>query len=55
MYMLDDFLVFIIAVVTLSSKKLTEQQGKWMKFIAGVMMLGLGLLLIFKPELLMFR
>ncbi len=54
MYMLDDMLVFTIAVVTLRSKKLTEKQGKWMKFIAGFMMLILGLLLILKPELLMF-
>jgi len=54
MYMIDDMLVFTIAVLTLSSKKLTEKQGKWMKFIAGFMMLVLGFLLILKPELLMF-
>ena len=54
MYMIDDMVVFTIAVFTLSSKKLTEKQGKWMKFISGFMMLALGLLLIFKPELLMF-
>ncbi len=54
MYMLDDMIIFTIAVVTLSSKKLTEKQGKWMKFIAGFMMLALGLLIIFKPDLLMF-
>ena len=54
MYMIDDMIVFTIAVVALSSKKLTEKQGKWMKFIAGFMMLVLGLLLVFKPELLMF-
>jgi thiol-disulfide isomerase/thioredoxin len=54
MYMIDDMIVFTIAVLTLSSKKLTEKQGKWLKFIAGFMMLILGLLLIVKPELLMF-
>jgi len=54
MYMIDDMLIFTIAVITLTSKKLTEKQGKWMKFIAGFMMLILGLLLIFKPQLLMF-
>ena len=54
MYMIDDMIIFTIAVMTLSSKKLTEKQGKWMKFIAGFMMLILGLLLIFKPHLLMF-
>ena len=54
MYMLDDFIIFSIAVFTLNQKKMTEKQGKWMKFIAGFMMLILGLLLMFKPELLMF-
>ena len=54
MYMLDDLVVFTIVVLTLSSKKLTEKQGKWMKFISGFMMLILGLLLILKPQLLMF-
>lgn len=54
MYMIDDLLVFTIAVLTLSSKKLTEKQGKWMKFISGFMMLALGLLLMLKPQLLMF-
>lgn len=54
MYMIDDMLIFTIAVITLSSKKLTEKQGRYMKFIAGFMMLILGLLLIIKPQLLMF-
>jgi hypothetical protein len=54
MYMLDDMLIFTIAVITLRSKKLTQGQGRWMKFIAGFMMLALGLLLIIKPDLLMF-
>jgi len=54
MYMIDDMIVFTIAVYTLRSKKLTEKQGKWMKFISGFMMLILGLLLVFRPELLMF-
>ncbi len=54
MYMIDDMLIFTIAVITLTSKKLTEKQGKWMKFTAGFMMLILGLLLILKPQLLMF-
>jgi len=54
LYMIDDMLIFTVAVLTLSSKKLTEKQGKWMKFIAGFMMLALGLLLILKPQLLMF-
>jgi hypothetical protein len=54
MYMLDDFIVFTIAVVTLSSKKLTKEHGKILKLIAGLMMFILGLLMILKPELLAF-
>jgi thiol-disulfide isomerase/thioredoxin len=53
-YMLDDTIIVIIAVVTLSSKKLTEKYGRVLKLIAGVLMLVLGLILLFKPELLMF-
>ena len=54
MYMLDDLIVFTIAVITLSSRKLTKTQGKWLKLISGLMMLVLGLLLIINPDLLMF-
>lgn len=54
MYELDDLVVLGLALLFFSRKTLTEKQGKWMKFIAGLMMFILGLLLIFKPELLMF-
>lgn len=51
-YMLDDTIIVVIAVITLSSKKLTERYGKLLKLIAGVLMLILGLILLIKPELL---
>lgn len=51
-YMLDDMIIVIIAVMTLSSKKLTERYGKLLKLIAGLLMLILGLILLIKPELL---
>lgn len=54
MYELDDLIVLGFAMWTFGSLKLTKKQGKWMKFAAGVMMFILGLLLIFKPELLVF-
>src|SRR3989344_9525908 len=54
MYELDDLVVLGIAMWTFGSMKLTSKQGKWMKFIAGIMMFVLGLLLIIKPQLLMF-
>ena len=54
MYELDDFVVLGAALIFFSKKTMTEKQGKWLKLIAGLMMLILGLLLIVKPELLMF-
>ncbi len=53
-YMLDDSIMVIIAVVTLSSKRMTETYGRWLKLIAGAIMIGLGLILIFNPQLLVF-
>jgi hypothetical protein len=49
-YMLDDSLMLVIAVVTLSRRKLQEAGGRWLKLVSGVVMLGLGVVLIAKPE-----
>jgi hypothetical protein len=49
-YMADDSLMLIIAVVTLSRRKLQEQGGRWLKLLSGSVMLVLGLLLVLKPE-----
>ena len=53
-YMLDDMIVFIIAMVTLKSKIVGGKYGKYSALIGGILMLILGLLLIFKPAWLMF-
>jgi len=53
-YMLDDLVVFIIAMVTLKSKVVGGKYGKYSALIGGLLMLILGLLLIFKPTWLMF-
>ncbi len=53
-YMFDDMIVVVIAVVTLSSKRMTEDYGRVLKLVAGTLMLVLGLILLFKPEWLMF-
>lgn len=52
-YILDDSLMVGAAVLTLGSRKLTEQGGRWLKLVSGAVMLGLGALLLFKPDLLM--
>lgn len=46
MYMLDDFIVLAIGVVTLGQRRLQEKQGRLLKFISGLVMLGLGIYLI---------
>lgn len=52
-YMLDDAIIVIIAIATLSSKKLTEDYGRILKLVAGILMLALGLILLINPRLLM--
>ena len=53
-FMLDDLIVFLIAFVTLSKIGFTEKYNYWATLIGGLLMFILGILLIFKPELLMF-
>lgn len=45
-YMLDDVIVLAIGVVTLSKRRLQEKEGRWLKFISGLAMVGLGVYLI---------
>lgn len=49
-YVADDALMVTIAVVALSNRKLTERAGQRLKLISGVVMLGLGSVLILRPE-----
>jgi hypothetical protein len=52
-YMLDDALMVTIAVATLGRRKLQEREGRWLKLISGLVMLGLGAALIAQPDWLM--
>ena len=45
-YMLDDVIVLAIGVTTLSHRRLQEKEGRWLKLISGVVMVGLGVYLI---------
>jgi len=49
-YIADDAVMVTIAVVTLSHHKLQEREGRWLKLISGLVMLGLGVLLLIAPE-----
>jgi len=50
MYMLDDSIMVLVAVITLSQNKLQERGGRALKLVSGVVMLVLAFMLIFKPE-----
>lgn len=49
-YMLDDLVMICVAVTTLSRFRLQQSGGRWLKLISGVAVVGLGLLLLLKPE-----
>lgn len=49
-YMADDSLMVATAVIALSSNKLTEKAGRWLKLLSGCIMLALALVLLIKPE-----
>ncbi|MCK9379726.1 MAG: glutaredoxin family protein [Sulfuritalea sp.] len=46
MYMLDDIVVLAIGVTTLSRRRLQENEGRFLKLAAGLVMLGLGIYLL---------
>ncbi len=52
-YMLDDVLVLAIGVITMSHYRLQEREGRWLKLISGVVMVGLGAVLLLQPKWLM--
>ncbi len=49
MYMVDDVMVLTIGVVTLSQHRLQEREGRVLKLLSGLVMLGLGIYLIAFP------
>jgi hypothetical protein len=53
-YVLDDGLVLVLAVVTLSRRRLQERGGRWLKLVSGGVMLGLGVVLIGRPAWLLW-
>jgi hypothetical protein len=47
-------LVFIISMVTLEAFGITTKYTKYSHLVWGILMLIIGVLLIFRPEVLMF-
>jgi glutaredoxin len=52
-YIFDDSIMVMIAVVTLSRRKLQERAGRWLKLTSGLVMAGLGAVLLLQPKWLM--
>lgn len=49
-YLLDDIVVLAIGVATLSQRRLQAHEGKWLKLISGLVMIGLAAYLIAAPS-----
>jgi len=54
-FMLDDLIIFFVAMFTLQVTGITTKYTKYTHLIGGIIMLLVGLLLIFKPEWIMFN
>jgi thiol-disulfide isomerase/thioredoxin len=53
-FMLDDLIIFFMAMITLEMTGISTKYSRASHLIGGILMLIVGLLLIFRPELLMF-
>lgn len=53
-FMLDDIIIFVIAMVTLKMTGISTKYGKISHIVGGILMLLIGILLIFNPGILMF-
>ena len=54
-FMIDDIIIFIIAMKTLEIKAISNKYGKYSHLIGGLIMIIIGILMIYKPEWLMFN
>jgi len=54
-FLIDDIIVFVIAMKTLTVTGISTKYGKWSHLIGGIIMILIGILLVFKPEWLMFN
>ena len=54
-YMMDDIIVFLIAMITLKVTGISNKYTKLSKIIGGVVMILIGILMLFFPSILMFN
>jgi len=53
-YMLDDFLIFSAVVLTLGAREFSDKYKRISKLVSGLLILALGIIMLVRPELLMF-
>ena len=54
-YLLDDIIIFVLSMITLESKAISNKYTKLTTIISAIIMIIIGILLIFKPEWLMLN
>ncbi len=54
-FLIDDIIIFVISMITLKVTGFSTKYSKYSHLIGGIIMILIGLLLIIKPELLMFN
>ena len=54
-FLIDDILVFSISMITLKVTGITTKYSKYSHLVGGIIMVIIGILLIIKPEILMFN
>lgn len=54
-FLIDDIVIFVVAMKTLQIKAISNKFGKYSHLIGGIIMLVIGLLMVTKPEWLMFN
>ncbi len=54
-FLIDDIVIFVLAMLTLNVTAISTKYTKYSHLIGGIIMLIIGLLLIIKPEILMFN
>ena len=54
-FLLDDVVIFVVSMITLNTKGISSKYGKYSHLVGGIIMVLIGILMIFKPEWLMFN
>ena len=53
-FLIDDIIVFVVAMLTLNLNGISSKYGKYSHLIGGIIMVLIGVLMLVKPEWLMF-